>query len=138
MAKNMNNEKQIKDPPASFLPKVWTHFGFFKTDDGRTLVRSLSPSARGGPSSVRPPAPRRQPGDRRTNARSSTSAGGVLFLTRRPRQPTNTCYKADNIENEYSGAVPLFHRLERTLSCLDTLKCMNINNMSYVNQDSAF
>ena len=62
----------------------------------------------------------------------------ALFLTRRPRQHTNTRYKAANIENEYSGAAPLFHRLERTLSCLDTLKCMNINNMSYVNQDSAF
>ena len=29
---------------------------------------------------------------------------GHLFTTRRPWQPTNTCYKAANIENEYSGA----------------------------------
>ena len=29
---------------------------------------------------------------------------GGTFFTRRPRQPTNTHYKAANIENEYSGA----------------------------------
>ena len=27
---------------------------------------------------------------------------------RRPQQPTNTRYKAANIENKYSGAAPLF------------------------------
>ena len=42
MAENTNNEKQIKDPPASFHSKVWTHFGLYETDDGRTLVRPLS------------------------------------------------------------------------------------------------
>ena len=29
--------------------------------------------------------------------------GGDAFLARTPRQPTNTRYKATNIENEYSG-----------------------------------
>ena len=35
--------------------------------------------------------------DRRTDARQQ----GGAFFTRRPRQPTNTRYKAANIENEY-------------------------------------
>ena len=42
MAEHMNNEKQIKDPPTSFHSKVWTHFGFYKTDDGRTLDKEYA------------------------------------------------------------------------------------------------
>lgn len=43
MAENTkNNEKQIKDPPASFHSKVWTHFGFYETDDGRTLDKEYA------------------------------------------------------------------------------------------------
>ena len=44
-----------------------------------------------------------------------TVSGGDTFFVRRLRQPTTTDCKAANIENQYSGAAPLFPRLGRTL-----------------------
>ena len=51
-------------------------------------------------------APRCQLGDGRTDERpdgSSRSGSVSFFFMRRQRQPTNTRYKAANIENEYSA-----------------------------------
>ncbi|KAL1253083.1 hypothetical protein QQF64_017776 [Cirrhinus molitorella] len=37
-----NNEKQIKGPPASFHSKVWRHFGFYETVDGKALDKDYA------------------------------------------------------------------------------------------------
>ncbi|KAL1249292.1 hypothetical protein QQF64_020297 [Cirrhinus molitorella] len=37
-----NNEKQIKGPPASFHFKVWRHFGFYETVDGKALDKDYA------------------------------------------------------------------------------------------------
>lgn len=42
MAENTNKEKQIKEPPASFHSKLWTHFGFYKTNDGRIMGKEYA------------------------------------------------------------------------------------------------
>ncbi|XP_048017725.1 E3 SUMO-protein ligase ZBED1-like [Megalobrama amblycephala] len=37
-----NNKKLIKDPPASFHSKVWRHFGFYETVDGKALDKNYA------------------------------------------------------------------------------------------------
>ena len=37
-----NNKKLIKDPPSSFHSKVWRHFGFYETVDGKALDKDYA------------------------------------------------------------------------------------------------